>query len=295
MTYLFKVFPIIVIHFFNDIAVAQPMSYIDKNGEENLCGLIEIEDLSSSLPYSVWFASSYNELECSDDQRRWGEELKDIEVDIFLGTWCGDSKNYVPKFIHLWDTLGLERQALNLIALYHTKEKYKQGPNAEEEGMDIHRVPTFIFKRNGIELARLVERPRTSLERDLAQLAFGYPPAPSYRAAAYIQNLFHGKTVDEAYEERERHQKAIYSLMGGSSELNTLGYVYLRAGKVKEALLCFGFNIHYFPYNPTVYKSHADALLESGDTLHAIADYKKAIQIKPDYGYAIRQLDLLVE
>tara|TARA_B110000305_G_scaffold166436_1_gene184047 strand:- start:71 stop:229 length:159 start_codon:yes stop_codon:yes gene_type:complete len=49
--------------------------------------------------------------------------------------------------------LDLYRDKLNYTALYDIDEHYKQGPNGEEKGMQIHRVPTFIFKRNGKEIA----------------------------------------------------------------------------------------------------------------------------------------------
>ena len=44
-----------------------------------------------------------------------------------------------------WDLLGLELAQLEFIALYVDDDRYKQGPNGEEKGKNIHRVPTFIF------------------------------------------------------------------------------------------------------------------------------------------------------
>ena len=59
-------------------------------------------------------------------KQKWAKNLKNIQVDIYLGTWCGDSKYWVPKFIKLWDELGLNKNQLKLIALYGGKERYKQ-------------------------------------------------------------------------------------------------------------------------------------------------------------------------
>jgi len=63
--------------------------------------------------------------------------------------------------------------ALEIIALYNG-EKTKQGPNGEEKGMGIHRVPTFIFEQGGKEIARIVEDPATDFETDIAQIALGF-------------------------------------------------------------------------------------------------------------------------
>jgi hypothetical protein len=78
----------------------------------------------------------------------------------------------------------LDENQLKFTALYDGEELYKQGPNAEEKGKRIHRGPTFIFKKEGQEYARMVEYPRNDLEKDLAQIAVGYPSEPNYRAAS---------------------------------------------------------------------------------------------------------------
>ena len=48
-----------------------------------------------------------------------------------MGTWCGDSKEWVPSFLKIWDQLGLDRKELTFTALYDIDERYKQGPNKE--------------------------------------------------------------------------------------------------------------------------------------------------------------------
>ena len=47
------------------------------------------------------------------------------EVDIYMGTWCGD-RNYGLYFL-FWDRCD------------DSDEKYKQGPNGEEKGKNIAR------------------------------------------------------------------------------------------------------------------------------------------------------------
>ena len=134
-------------------------TYTNEQGDVHLCGPFEINELKEDSLYASWFNKQYDEFTLAGKNYSWSNKLKDIEVDIYLGTWCGDSKKWVPSFVKVWDQLGLDRENLNFTALYDTDEHYKQGPNGEEKGKRIHLVPTFIFKRGGEEIARIVEEP----------------------------------------------------------------------------------------------------------------------------------------
>ncbi len=289
MTKLSFILPLLIL---STLAHSQS-SYTNSREEKHLCGPVAISQLTTDTLYSKWFESSYHDFTMDESAPKWVEGLQELTVDIYFGSWCGDSKNHVPKFVHLWDSLGLDRNQLNLIGLYDGKENYKQGPNGEEKGMGIHRVPTFVFRKSGQEVARIVESPRTSLERDVAQIALGYPSAPSYQAATYMQDLLNEKSTKEIYEDVNHYWREAYEFLGRSSELNTLGYVYLRSDRLDEAVLCFHFNTYYFPHEPRVHSSYAEGLLMQGDTTNAIANYKKVLEIDPEYKKALEQLALL--
>lgn len=218
-----------------------------------------------------------------------------MQVDVYLGTWCGDSKNWVPKFVKAWDEIGLKRSQLNFIGLYDTDEKYKQGPNDEEKGKQIHRVPTFIFKNKDKEVARIVEFPRNDLITDLTQIAYGIPSKPSYLGANYIMNYLEEKSLKEFYKNLNSQFQHIYDLIGKSKELNTLGYVYLRSNRIEEALIVFQLNTYYFPNNPNVFLSFAEALELKGDIKNAILNYQTVTKLDPKNSNAKEKLKLLKE
>ena len=50
-----------------------------------------------------------------------------------------------------------------------------------EEGLDIQRTPTFIFFKNGVEIGRIVETPRDSLENDILKIVSGQEYKHSYQ------------------------------------------------------------------------------------------------------------------
>ena len=154
-------------------------TYVNHRNEKHLCGVFELHELEKDTLYSSWYQDNYAAMDVAVSNASWVRELDSSTVDIYMGTWCGDSKKWVPRFVRLWDDLGLDRSQLRFIALYDSNEKYKQGPNGEEKGKNIHRVPTFIFKEKGEEFARIVESPRNDLITDLKQIATGTASKPN--------------------------------------------------------------------------------------------------------------------
>ncbi|MEM1002648.1 MAG: hypothetical protein AAGH46_08365 [Bacteroidota bacterium] len=271
--------------------------YTNDKGQRHLCGPFEVQVLETDSTYQKWFKSRYNEFIPGIQKAKWAKNLSDVEVDIYLGTWCGDSKKWVPKFVKIWDELGLDRSQLFTIGLYDSqdgKSVYKQGPNGEEKGRNIHRVPTFIFKREGKEIARIVEYPNNDLETDLAQIALGFPSRSNYRGAAYMLDLFQNSKMSEIEANKTEHFYAVYRLIKGNpSELNTLGYVLLEAGKIEEALLVFYFNTRYFQHNPNVHDSYAEALVKDGQIEKAIETYEKVLLLDRNNANASQQIEKL--
>ncbi len=97
------------------------------------------------------------------------ERAAGIEVLAFIATWCPDCLREVPRFLEIADRAGLLASQVTLYALERTMK--------DAEGLavrwGIRAVPTFIFVQGGRELGRVVERPRGSLESDIARLLAG--------------------------------------------------------------------------------------------------------------------------
>lgn len=267
--------------------------YFNEKVQKHLCGPFDLSILENDTTYAQWYADSQKEFEPQTEIISNKEALKNMTVDIYLGSWCGDSKNWVPKFVELWDSLGLNREQLHFIALFDGDDKYKQGPNGEEKGKNIHRVPTFIFSEDGQEVARIVEHPQNELEVDLAQIALGVPSKAAYKGANYLIHQFEELGVEGVRENFKTIVNKVYRLQSKSSELNTLGYVYLRSGEIEKALTTFYMNTLCHRYNPNVYDSYAEALEVKGNTEYAIQFYEKSLTINPENEHAIERLAAL--
>jgi thiol-disulfide isomerase/thioredoxin len=86
-----------------------------------------------------------------------------VDVLVFLGTWCGDSKREVPRFLRVVDAAGIPMDRITL----HALDRKKTSPDGTEVRYRIERVPTFIFLKKETEIGRIVETPKTTLEGDI--------------------------------------------------------------------------------------------------------------------------------
>lgn len=89
--------------------------------------------------------------------------LKDVTFDVFLGTWCSDTKLMFPKFTKILDSLAYDKTKVN----YYALDKNKKGLTNKASQKNVKFVPTIIVYRGGIELNRIVEKHIVSTEADL--------------------------------------------------------------------------------------------------------------------------------
>jgi len=153
--------------------------------EEKLPILTGIQTLKtiSSAPYDSWFTPNYKAYEGMVDMKILEKtpSLKDINIKIFMGTWCEDSQLQVPQFFQVLETAELflkDGSTKNYEII--TVDEDKMTPEHLEDGYDITNVPTFIFYRDGKEINRIVESPVVSLEADLLQILTGKPYKHTY-------------------------------------------------------------------------------------------------------------------
>jgi thiol-disulfide isomerase/thioredoxin len=110
------------------------------------------------------FAVTYDTVEVSADVVELIRMVQPgAEFLVFLGTWCGDSKREVPRFMKIADMAGIPADRIRLCGV----DRAKKSPDGLAAPYEIVRVPTFIVFRNGKEEGRIVERPLGTLEGDL--------------------------------------------------------------------------------------------------------------------------------
>jgi len=93
----------------------------------------------------------------------------DLKIDVYLGTWCSDSLNNVPKFIKIIEAVGADNFPVNY---YNVNRKPSSDVKYYVEDLKVERVPTFIFYRDGKEIGRIVENPKNTLIEDFLEIIF---------------------------------------------------------------------------------------------------------------------------
>lgn len=263
----------------------------DNNGKELLLGEIKKTDLTKNS-FSSWFNKNYNDyLFNKSIIKTLKDSLNDYEIKAFLGTWCGDSKREVPRFYKVLDAAKFPEKQLQVIAVNRTEDAYKQSPNHEEKGLNIHRVPTFIFYKNGKEVNRIVEHPKETLERDIHKIIIDKKYTSNYVAANYMNYLLSSKSIDSLKLDETTLVSRLAEFVKGSRELNTYGYSLLRSNELEKALYVFDLNTKIFPYKYNVYDSLGEAYLKLENYNEALKNYYKVLSLKPDDENAIEMIE----
>jgi thiol-disulfide isomerase/thioredoxin len=89
-----------------------------------------------------------------------------VEILVFYGPWCGDSRREIPVFLRIAEKAGIPDQQVR----YYALDRSKKSADGLSEQYAIEKVPTFILLKGGKEIGRVVESPRTSLEGDFVSI-----------------------------------------------------------------------------------------------------------------------------
>lgn len=152
----------------------------NSNGEPMLLGHCDISFLRQGS-YKDWYQSGYDAYTPDSTViRQLIGLLKDKKIDLFLGTWCGDSRREVPRMMKILEQAGVNQQQIRLIFVSNEAHSYKQSPQHEEADKNILRVPTLIVYETEKEIGRIVEYPVVSLEKDLLSILRREKYVPNY-------------------------------------------------------------------------------------------------------------------
>lgn len=154
---------------------------ISENNKEKINDTVTYEDSVMLLgkanrkgfqmdAFKDWFNTGYEDYKVdTETAEKLKPLLKDVDITVFMGTWCEDSQRETPHFYKILDAANFDESKLTLI----TVSEEKTTPQGYEEGKNITNVPTIIFLKNDKELGRIVEYPIESLEKDMFAILSG--------------------------------------------------------------------------------------------------------------------------
>lgn len=90
----------------------------------------------------------------------------DVQIIVFLGTWCSDSKREVPRFLKIMELVQNPKITFKLLGL----DRSKRDAEGLAEKYQVEYVPTFVVLHDEKEIGRIVETPTVGLEQDLIEI-----------------------------------------------------------------------------------------------------------------------------
>jgi len=256
---------------------------IAKEGETPyLLGKIDKSGLEGEN-YASWFTKNHEDYQPSPTIiNSIASELKNYRITLFMGTWCGDSKAEVPKLYKVLEACNFPMNQLTVVAVSRQADMYKQSPQHEEKGLNIHRVPTVIFYKNGKEINRIVEHPIETFEEDIQDIIIKNKYKSNYQIVTAVDNILKKKGSKGLQRKQKKLLKTYKEKVSSMYELNTYGRILYGTDRKEEAIAVFTFNTELFPDEPRSFMSLANTLGVSGHREKAIKVLEKAINLHPD-------------
>jgi tetratricopeptide (TPR) repeat protein len=247
-----------------------------------------------TAPYKDWFYKSYDNYTIdSFTLNLIAPMLKNKTIEVFLGSWCGDSKREMPRLVKILQAAGFDTANLKLIFVDNSLKHYKQSPQHEEASKNIHHVPTIIIYNNGGEMGRIIESPKISLEKDLLAILLHQPYGPKYQGVDYWLKHWRSKNATLNDEKLRQAAAEIKPICSGMGEFNAYGYVLLAQNNYAEAINVFKLNALLFPEASGTYDSLGEAYFNAGNKAEAKKNYEQVLQLKPGDENALKMLDKL--
>ena len=162
----------------NSSDIPEGMFEDPKTGKPMLLGKITIEELQQE-PFNEWYQMESDGYEVDTELTNAISDPGQYTYEVFLGTWCGDSRRELPRMEKIFNEMGIDMSNVLIVTL----DRDKISPNGEQEGKDIRYVPTLIVSKDNQEIGRIVESPSSetaTLESDLFEISLGIPPVPNY-------------------------------------------------------------------------------------------------------------------
>ena len=140
--------------FYSSSNIPEGMFEDPKTGMAMLLGQVSIDELKQK-PFAEWYNNEFDNYELDVELLGAISDPNQYNYELFLGTWCGDSRREVPRLEKIFIELGIDFNKIAIITL----DRDKVSPENEQEGKDIRYVPTLIVRNNDVEVGRIVESP----------------------------------------------------------------------------------------------------------------------------------------
>ncbi|MDB5205508.1 MAG: thioredoxin family protein [Flavisolibacter sp.] len=142
----------------------------EPNGTKIIKGFIAKKELTTDTAFAWYAQNAKGYSPAADVMQQYTANKDSVNLIIFAGTWCGDTKNLLPKFFTTTDAAGFPESRITLIGVDRSKKTLYN----LTEAFGVTNVPTFIVMKNGKEIGRVVEYGKMgSPDKEVAQIISG--------------------------------------------------------------------------------------------------------------------------
>lgn len=134
-----------------------------KNGSLIFKGQLTLDDLAKE-PSFGWYRNGLSSYTPDKEAITYLKYyLPKYQLIVFLGTWCEDSHNVIPKMAKVLQ----EANAMDGLTMYGV-DRDKWSGDGESKKYGVTKVPTIIVMQGDREVGRIKEYPNESVETDLS-------------------------------------------------------------------------------------------------------------------------------
>jgi thiol-disulfide isomerase/thioredoxin len=155
--------------FMSSLSAQTEISY-EASGNKVIKGFMTRADLDTAF---TWFKDNqkgYVPQAAALDALKKNKDS--VNLLVFGGTWCDDTRTLLPKFFSLADAAGISPWRITLVGV----DRNKKTLHHLTEAFGITNVPTFIVMKNGKEIGRVVEYGKYGMfDKELGEIITNFP------------------------------------------------------------------------------------------------------------------------
>lgn len=139
----------------------------ERPNEKSYKGTISKEILLADTTFKWYGINQKGYTPQANALERLQHQKDSVQLLVFMGTWCEDSQNIIPKFYSLTEKAGFAANKITLIGVDRNKKTYSH----LTEALNITNVPTIIVYKKGKEVGRVVEYGKYGLfDKELGEI-----------------------------------------------------------------------------------------------------------------------------
>lgn len=152
--FLFTILLLVGLMVFSDVKAQQ----------NNLIGPVTKEEiLAADRIYQIYI----DRYEPDEEAVRYLSAHQDsVKLMVFVGSWCRESKKYIPGLMKTIELSGAD----NIEVQYIGVDRQKKIPESFLKKFDIKYIPSVLVLKGNKELGRIEEKPHQLIETDLIQI-----------------------------------------------------------------------------------------------------------------------------